>query len=95
MTTETPDKLRLYRTNHRIQVEPINQYEFACATDHIRVWQMRDGRWRHDGYDIARLLEDQYGGETGRKMRAIERLVGIPDIREDPEGDPTRNGAFG
>lgn len=56
MTTSTaPDKLRLYRSRHRIQV-----VDDRCVTDGIRVLPKRGGGLRHHPDDLALLVKNQY-----------------------------------
>ncbi len=55
MTTATVDKLRLYRSRHRIV-----EVDGRCATDGIRVLPKRGSGLRHHPDDISQLVADQY-----------------------------------
>lgn len=105
--TATPaEQLRLYRTRHRIEIDPSGDWT-TCETDGLRVYTVRGHRWQHDAAQIKRLEIAAYS-EQARVAAAVERIIadfdaymGDDDLDEigygddrNPEGDPTRNGAF-
>ena len=66
MTPVQAETLARFRSRHRIEIvrdynEDRGRFDDLCATDHLRVYRLRDGSLRHDTGEVARLARLERG----------------------------------
>lgn len=67
MTPVQERTVAAFRSEHRIEPvrdweDDLRSYVLRCRTDHLRVYQVRDGSFRHDVSDVRRW---ESGNEVG------------------------------
>ena len=102
-STTATERLRLYRTRHRIEVDRSAEWD-RCDTDGIRVYQVLARRWQHDANEVRQLEQEAARvaaviEAASAPLRAFERPIVIEDhggyvVTADLEDDPPAHDHF-
>jgi hypothetical protein len=79
-TASASERLRLFRTHHRIEVDRSPDWN-RCDHDGIRVYQVVTRRWQHDPDELLRLQREAAIEEENARVAAVIEAASAP-LRE-------------